>query len=237
MSTKSQTMLFAALLCAATAPGAAAQCSHPGYCVDFRALSAVLGYGAARITNIGVPDRVMRGVNARIDVHIVSLVLRRLPIRTYDALIGDVTYGRRTSDSLHGLFPGDVEGTNGFQATFGYQFLAGAKIAGPVALLGGLGWEERYTDIGGTTLSASSTPVIARLEVGERKRIVVTAWHAVGGDASDGARIDVPFFHRLNLTGMYWRTDGVADVWSSPSNTKVPGRGRLLVLGVRTREM
>src|SRR5207302_9008036 len=116
-----------------------------------RVLSAVVGVGTARITDIGVPDRTMRGLNVRADVHILSLLFRGLPIRTYDALTGDVTYGRRTSDSLPGLFAADKEGTNGLQATFGYQFLAGGELHG-VAILGGLGRQQHYSDIGGTTL-------------------------------------------------------------------------------------
>lgn len=231
-----RTILLGAVVIAAAVPSLSAQCARTGTCVDFRVLSAVIGYGSARITDIGVPDRVMQGLNARIDVHILSLLLRRLPIRTYDALIADVSYGRRTSDSLTGLFPGDVEGTNGFQATFGYQFLAGVQRSG-IAVLGGLGKETRYADIGGTTLDASSTPFIARVEVGGRRPIVVTGWHALSGDKVDGARIDVPFFRRLNLTAMYWKGDGQADVWNSTSNNTIPAHGQMLVIGFRTAEM
>jgi hypothetical protein len=212
----------------------AAQCG--GNACDLRVLSAVLGYGSARISDIGVPERVMHGGNARIDLHLASLLLRNLPLRTYDALIADVSYGRRTSSELTGLFPGDVEGGTGFQATFGYQFLAGKQFGG-VALLGGLGVEERYTDIGGTTLSGRSTPLIARVELGARRPIVLTAWQALNGDHTTGGRVDVPFFRRLNLTAMAWRADGQADVWNDTSGNKIAARGTLLVLGVRTAEV
>jgi len=232
-----RTGCFIFLLALGSAGPVTAQCSRPGYCVDLRALSAVIGYGSARITNLGsTPDRVMQGVNTRIDVHIVSLLLRGLPVRTYDALIGDFTYGRRTSDSLPGLFAGDVEGATGFQATFGYQLLAGGELGG-VTLLGGLGWQEYYHDIGGTTMSGTSIPLVARVEIFQRKPIVVTAWKSMSGDPATGARVDVPFFRRLMLTAAYWRADGSADVWNNPSNTKTPGRASLLVLGFRTAEL
>ena len=231
--------LFILFLALGTAARLTAQCGVFRTCTDrdFRAMSAVIGYGSARITNLGsTPDRVMRGVNARIDVHVVSLLLRGLPFRTYDALIGDFTYGRRTSDSLPGLFAGDVEGTNGFQATFGYQFLAGGQLGG-VALLGGLGWQEYYHDIGGTTMSGTSIPLVARVEIGGRKPIVLTGWKSVSGDPATGARVDVPFFRRLLVTAMYWRADGSADVWNDPSGNKTPGRASLLVIGFRTAEL
>jgi hypothetical protein len=224
-------LMLAALL--ATAGATVAQSQK----ADLRVLSAVIGYGSARITGLDtIPDQVMQGLNVRMDLHILSLVLHGLPLRTYDALFADVSYGLRTSDSLHGLFPGDVQPKTGFQATFGYQFLAGPRLSG-IALLGGLGFEQHYHDIGGSTVNGKSTPLVARLEIGGHKPIVVTGWHAVGGDVLNGARIDVPFFRRLNLTAMYWQADGQADVWSNPSNAKVPAKARLLVIGVRTAEL
>jgi len=232
-------LLLVALFATTGKAVAQSLCANPTHCTaaDMRVLSAVIGYGSARIGGLDtIPDQVMQGLNVRFDVHIVSLLLKGLPLRTYDALFADVSYGRRTSDSLHGLFAGDVQPTTGFQATFGYQFLAGRRLSG-ITLLGGLGVEEHYHDIGGSTVHGKSTPLVARLEIGGRKPIVITGWHALGGDALNGARIDVPFFRRLNLTAMYWQADGKADVWSSSSNTKVPATARLLVIGFRTREL
>lgn len=230
-------IVLGALLATAGTAAAQERCAHPGFCTDLRVLSAVLGYGSARIGGLDtIPDQVMQGLNVRIDVHIVSLLLKDLPLRTYDALFGDLSYGHRTSDSLPGLFAGDVQPTTGFQATFGYQFLAGPRLSG-IALLGGLGVEEHYHDIGGSTVNGKSTSLVARLELGGRKRIVITGWHAVGGDALNGARIDVPFFRRLDLTAMYWQADGMADVFSNPSSTKLAAKARLLVIGFRTREL
>ena len=230
-------LLLAALLATAGRAAAQERCDHPGFCTDLRVLSAVVGYGSARIGGLDtIPDQVMQGLNVRMDLHILSLVLHGLPLRTYDALFADVSYGPRTSDTLHGLFPGDVQEKTGFQATFGYQFLVG-KDLGAVALLGGLGVEEHYHAIGGSTLDGKSTPFIARLELGGRKPIVVTAWHAVSGDALNGARIDVPFFRRMNLTAMYWQADGQADIFSNPSSNKLAAKARLLVIGFRTAEI
>ena len=205
--------------------------------VDLRVASGQFGYGFARIAGLGsVPDQVARGFNARLDVHIVSLMLN-LPVRTYDALFADATYGSLASDTLRGLFPGDVQPRHGFSYQFGYQFLAGVQRSG-VAVLGGLGWQEFYHDIGGSTMSGSSTPLIARVEIGGRRAIVVTGWKSVSGAATVGARIDVPFFRRLNLTAMYWQSDGMADLWSRGANDPLsPAKARMLVFGVRSAEI
>ena len=75
-----------------TMPAAAAQnepgCIRSGKCyfVDLRVISAGFGYGMGTIADLGsTPDRTMRGLNLRLDVHILSLVFRKLPIATYDA--------------------------------------------------------------------------------------------------------------------------------------------------------
>ena len=206
--------------------------------VDLRVASGEIGYGSARIAGLGtVRDQVAHGLNARLDVHIVSLLLRNLPVRTYDALFGDVTYGSLASDTLHGLFPGDAQPRQGLSYLFGYQFLAGVQRPG-VAVLGGLGWQEFYHDIGGSTMSGTSTPLIARVEIGGRRPIVVTGWKSVSGAATVGARVDVPFFRRLNLSAMYWQTDGLADLWSRGINDPLsPAKARMLVVGVRSAEI
>src|SRR5258706_609511 len=102
----------------------------------------------SRRTSAFAPARFSRS-DFRADLHQLSLFLHTLPFRVYDAATGDVTYGRRTSDSLPGLFQGDVEGHNGFQATFGYQILAGPALRG-VTIMGGVGVVDSYHDIGGT---------------------------------------------------------------------------------------
>jgi hypothetical protein len=206
--------------------------------VDLRIATGQFGYGFARIAGLGsVPDQVARGFNARLDVHIVSLMLRNLPVRTYDALFGDVTYGSLASDTLHGLFSGDVQPRHGLSYLYGYQFLAGVQRSG-VAVLGGLGWQEFYHDIGGSTMSGTSTPLIARVEIGGRRAIVVTGWKSVSGAATVGARVDVPFFRRLNLTAMYWQSDGMADLWSRGANGPLSrANARMLVVGVRSAEI
>src|SRR3954465_15910151 len=77
--------------------------SARGACADQKLHmgSAAVGYGMTSITGLGaVPDRAMSGVNLHYDLHLLSLVLHSLPIRTYDAFYIDVTYGRMTSAPL-----------------------------------------------------------------------------------------------------------------------------------------
>jgi len=224
------------LFAAAHGPDARAQCARPGNCADLRVGSGAVGYGLASITRLGgVTDRVVQGFNARADIHILSLLLRRVPVRTYDAMFGDVTYGRMTSDTLPGLFPGDEQGRIGFQATFGYHFLAGVQARG-AAVLAGVGWQSHYHDIAGSTLTGSSVPIVTRIELGQRRPVVITGWYGVSGEALAGGRVDLPLFRRLNFTATYWQADGEAEVWSNPG-VKVPARGRVLMLGVRSAEL
>jgi hypothetical protein len=65
---------------------------------------------------------------------------------------------------------------------------------------------------------------------------VLTGWTALSGAALVGGRLDVPLFRRLNLTAMYWRADGTAEVWSNPG-VREPARAGMLMLGVRSAEL
>ncbi len=202
---------------------------------DLRIATAAVGYGSARITDIGiVPDRIMAGLNMRADLHVLSLLLRNLPIRTYDAAFIDYTYGRMTSDPL--LFLTEEEDRSNVVFGAGYQFLAGLDLGG-LAVLGGPGWQQFTHDIGGSSMNGSATSAMARLEVGRRRHLVATGWLGMSGDKTAGARVDVPFFRRLNLTAMYWQSDGAAEVWTSQPGVMTPASARMLMVGVRSAEM
>ena len=208
-----------------------------GYCVDLRLASAAFGYSSAGIGHLssGKPDRVLQGLNLRFDVHILSLVLRHLPVATYDALYADATFGKMTSAPLS--YAGVQESTGlGMPFTYGYSFLAGIRSSA-VALLGGLGYEYWAHDIGGSTMKNSAMPFLARLELGRTKPIVVMGWYAGGARGVQGARIDVPLYRRLNLTAMYWRADGTTELITTPNNTVETATARMLMLGFRTAEI
>jgi hypothetical protein len=207
-----------------------------GSCVDLRVTSAAVGYGAARVGALssGSPDRVLQGLDMRFDVHILSLLLRRLRVATYDALYVDATFGKMTSRPLS---LGGVEEANGFDVaySYGYQFLAGVRGAG-VALLGGVGYLNWGHDIGGTMMKNTATPVVARLEVGRAKPVVLMGWYA-GSDRMAGARIDVPFFRRLDLTAVFWRAKGTTELITTPNGMLEAATATTLVVGFRTAEI
>jgi len=208
-----------------------------GFCVDLRVTSAGFGYSSAGIGHLssGKPDRVLQGLNLRFDVHILSLILRRLPVATYDALWVDASFGKMTSTPLS--LGGVQESTGlGMPFSYGYSFLAGIRSSA-VALLGGLGYEYWAHDIGGATMKNSAMPFLARLELGSRKPVVVMGWYAGGAKGIAGARIDVPFWRGLDLTAMYWRADGTTELITTPNNTVETATARMLMLGFRTAEI
>lgn len=235
------TRIVALVLTAAAlfVPAAAAQkepgCISTGKCyyVDLRVVSAGFGYGMGTIGGLGTtPDRTMRGLNLRLDVHILSLALRKLPIATYDALFTDMTWGKMSSDPL--MYFSSAESDNAMPLTFGYHFLVGLRRES-FGVLGGLGYRHFDHDIGDTFMSGSSTPVTARLELGRKKPIVATAW--AGRNGMMGAHVDVPFFRRLNISAQYWQADGTAEPSNQPTGTEVKARARLLMFGFRTAEV
>jgi hypothetical protein len=156
------------------------------------------------------------------------LALRRLPFRVHDALYMDVATGRMSSDPLSDII-GD-EDDDSFSVDFGYHLLAGQQV-GPVALMGGLGWQSAGYTIGGTSLDGSAKQIVVRAEYG---RIVFTGFLPRGGHSSTGARLDVPFFRRLNLTAMLWTHEGEIDSAFLTSGT---ASSTTLMLGVRTAEI
>lgn len=223
-------VLVLALSCLATARGSRAQCISPE-CAGFRVATGALGYGSARITNLGtVPNRVMHGLNARLDLRILPLFVRHPPVLTHDALFADFTYGTNTSDTVPSTLP---EATIGSQLTFGYELLVGGQVK-EVTLLGGLGWHRYRHHIGSTKMTDTFTPLVARLEVGSRRRVVVTAWHAFRPAPMTGARFDLPFTRPFNLTAMYWQADGSAKFFFNYPTTVRPGRARMMMVGLRT---
>ena len=223
-------VLFIALNCVFAHRVSRAQCIPP-LCEDPHLMTGTLGYGSARIVDLGtVPDRVLRGVNARLDVRILPILVRHLPVVTHDALFGDFTYGSNTSEKVPSVRP---EPTVGTQITFGYELLAGGQARG-VTVLGGLGW-RRYTHrIGSVKMIDSSMPLIARVEAGGRRRIVVTVWRAFRRDAVTGGRVDLPITRPLNLSVMYWQADGSATVFLTPTTEVRPASARTLTVGLRT---
>ena len=230
--------LAGVLLVALTAAPARAQtgCPEHHYCftptTDMRILSAVFGYGAATIGDLGAgtADRTMRGFNIGMDVHILSLALHNLPVATYDALSLDLTYGKMTSTPL--TYLSTAEDNSTMPLTFGYTFLAGVRRAG-ISVLGGFTYRKFNHDIGATSMSGSSTPITARVELGSGPRqIVLTGW--AGGMV--GGRIDVPFFRRLNATAVYWQANGTAEPWNQPQGTQAAAKAKMLMIGFRTAE-
>ena len=223
-------VLIIALNCAFAHRVARAQC-FPRSCEDRHLATGTLGYGSARIVDLGtVPDRVMRGVNARLDLRILPIFVRHLPVVTHDALFADFTYGPNTSEKVPSVL---TEPTVGTQVTFGYELLLGGQIQG-VTLLGGLGVRHYAHRIGSAKMIDTSTPLIARLEVGGRRRIVVTVWRAFRRDAVTGGRVDLPVTRPLNLSVMYWQADGSATLFLTPTTTVRPASARTLTVGLRT---
>jgi hypothetical protein len=226
-----------ALLLAVTHP-ALAQTSicvrEDGKCAaaDLRTGSAAFGYGSASITSLGgVPDRVMTGVALHYDLHLLSLILRGLPIRTYDAVYADVIYGRMTSTPLKDNI-GD-EDTSAFPWTLGYHFLVGKDFSG-FSLLGGVGYQEFTYSIGGSMLDGKAHPLIARAEVGSRRRLVLTGMKGGGDNELTLARVDLPFWRGFNVTAQYSATSGKVDLFNNaPRNAKT----RAVMLGLRTAEI
>src|SRR4051812_26805193 len=99
MKTRGLQIAFLSAAVAAMPVIARAQSCDPssgrGECAEktLRMGSAAVGYGMTSITGLGVvPDRAMAGVNMHYDLHLLSLVLHSLPIRTYDAFYIDITY-------------------------------------------------------------------------------------------------------------------------------------------------
>jgi hypothetical protein len=229
-------ILTAALLAAAIAAPARAQCNFSDHCItisrttDMRILSADFGYGAAAIGGLGAtPDRTMRGFNIGMDVHILSLALHNvLPFAVYDALSVDLTYGKMTSTPL--LYLSQPEDNSTLPFTGSYSFLAGVRRQA-IGVLAGFTIKKFNHDIGGTSMSGSSTPITARVELGSGPRQIVLTGMAGG---MTGARIDVPFFRRLNLSAAYWQADATAVPWST--NSAVPAKAKMLLLGFRTAE-
>jgi hypothetical protein len=217
-------------LCLSTAAATSTASAQRANQADLRILSAALGYGAARITGLGTtPDRAMQGFYIRTDVHILSLILRNLPVATYDALYVDLTYGKMTSDPL--TYLNMPEGTSNLVYSAGYTFLAGVRKPS-LAVLGGLSFQTFTHFIGDSEMDGHGTPVTARVELGSRRKIVLMGW---GGSGMLGGRIDVPLFRRLNATASYWQADGTAKPWDTGVNT--PATANMLIIGFRTAEV
>jgi len=222
---------------------ASAQDSDGNPCVDYstdrhcatqqlRMGSAAVGYGTSSITDLGsVADREMTGVNLHYDLHLLSLLLHGLPVLTYDAVTLDMTWGRMSSKPLQDNI--GPEDNSALPWVVGYQFLAGKDLGG-IVVLGGLGWQSFTYSIGGSTLDGSTRPLIARVEVGGRRRLVLTGMKSISGNESQGARIDVPFFRRLNLTAQYSSVSGRVDLFN---NTPRDAKARSILLGVRSAEL
>ncbi len=219
---------------------AGAQCRPTArtYCADPLLFTAALGYVQGRVADLGsVPNREMTGFNVRADLHVISFIFKdtKLPFRLSDALFIDATMGRMTTDTLPGGLFG-AESTSGFSYGFGFQFLAGKQL-GRFAVLGGLGRKGYSHEVGGAIMDGSTTPLIARLEIGRAKPIFLTASTSVAGDESIGARVDVPLFRRINATVDYWRIEGAAELWNTATTAKRPATANMLMVGIRTREL
>jgi hypothetical protein len=227
-------LLAAAFVVTAGAAGAQSRCIYGTagcYDVDLRAMSAAIGYEMQAITGMqGYDDRRGSAIYMSYDIKLLSLLLREAPFRVYDGLFIGISAGRMSSTPISSPALGD-EDTDSFSWDFGYQLLAGTRV-GPVALLGGLGWRSADYTVGGTTLSGNTQQLVVRAEYG---RIVFMGYLPFSGAASTGARLDIPFFRRLNLTGMLWTQDGTTDSGWIPVPLKASST-RLMV-GVRTAEM
>ena len=221
---------FIALSCMLAHRVSRAQCIPP-LCENAHLATGTLGYGSARIADLGtVPDRVMRGVNGRLDVRILPILVRQLPFATHDALFGDFTYGPNTSEKVPTNRP---EPTVGTQVTFGYELLVGGQAQG-VAVLGGVGWRHYVHRIGSTKMIDTSLPLLARVEVGGRRRVVVTVWSSFRRDAPTGGRVELPITRPLSLSVMYWQADGSATLFITPTTEVRAARARTLTVGLRT---
>ena len=225
-----------ALLVALSAVPARAQCNFSDNCItiqrttNLKILTANFGYGAGTIGDLGAgtADRTMRGFNIGMDLHILGLALHELPIAVYDALSLDLTYGKMTSTPLTYLTQPEDNSTLPF--TFGYTLLAGVR-RNAISVLGGFTYRHYNHDIGSTTMSGSTTPLTARVELGTGRQIVLTGW--AGG--MTGGRVDVPFFRNLNLSATYWQVSGSAVPWNLGS--QVAAKAKMLLIGFRTAEI
>jgi hypothetical protein len=224
---------IAAAACILAAGGASAQtacgplrCEKP----DLSIVSAAVGYELQAITGLdgGVEDRRGSAIYLYTDVKILSLALRRLPIRVHDALYLDLATGRMSSEPLTDVI--GPEDTDIFSFDFGYHLMAGKQV-GPVALMGGLGWQSASYTVGSTSLDGSARQFVVRAEYGP---IVFTGFLPRGGHASSGARLDLPFFRRLKLTAMLWTHEGEIDSAFLTSGT---ASSTSLMVGVRTAEI
>jgi hypothetical protein len=231
-------LVLVAIITGGIVSDASAQCRETvnRYCADPLLFTVAVGYAKASIRDFGtVPNRDMAGFNARADLHIISFLLRNKnwKLRISDAITADATMGSMSSDTL----PGTQEGTMSNNLDFGLQFLAGWQL-GKFAVLGGLRRLQYSHEIGNTLMEGSTTPLVARLEIGRSKPIFVTAHTSIAGDKSNGARVDIPLFRRLNATVDYYTIKGIAEVGMISTNPpRGPATAQLLMIGVRTREL
>lgn len=204
------------------------RCEKP----DLRIGSASVGYGPQAITGLdgGVEDRQGSAVHLGFDLKLLSLLLRTAPIRVYDALSVGLATGSMTSEPLSDVIGEESDGL--FSMDFGYRLMAGKQFSPRVALLGGLGWQTSSYEVGRTALDGSAKTIVVRAEYGS---FVLTGFLPRGGDKSSGARLDVPFFRRLNLTAVLWTQDGTIESAFIPSGTKASST--TMMLGVRTAEL
>jgi hypothetical protein len=229
---KQMKRLLVALAMTLSAGVASAQCADlPGtkcYTLDLRLWTAAAAYMSGRFGEAGsTPERVMSGGWFEVDLHALSYILKKAPIRTYDALYVGTGIGSMSSAPLSDAV--GPESSSAFPFEFGYYFLAGQEVAG-VRLLGGFGWKESDVSIGDTELSSTTHPLMARVEFGKKKPIAVMA--SVGGQSSKGLRADVPFFRRLNLTASWSSSRGVPTFFGNPALARTQSS---FMVGVRTQ--
>lgn len=204
------------------------RCEKP----DLRIGSAAVGYGPQAITGLGggVEDRQGSAVHLYFDVKLLSLLARNLPFRVHDALYMGLANGSMTSEPLSDAIGPESDGL--FSMDFGYRLMAGKQLGPRLAVLGGLGWQTSSYEVGRTALDGSAKTIVLRAEYGS---FVLTGFLPRGGDKSSGARLDVPFFRRLNLTAMLWTQDGTIDSAFIPSGTRASST--TMMVGVRTAEI
>lgn len=212
--------------------------------VDARLLRGTVGYSRFGIGEVDtLPDRLGQGVNLRIEVRMVSGIMKMTQgFVIADALSVDYTLGRMSSEPL--AYYKEPESRLAYAMRFGYSILAGYSSTHFGVLAGkGIGWSTALvggSGVPGDALFAANAPWMARLEFrpafSQEFRIMLTGWDDFRREGrNNGFRVDIPILpkHRFFLSYTFDRSDGPVAYATFDNDRYSPGVFTQHMFGLR----